>query len=153
MPGILLSPDAMWYWFIAALIAATVEIFLRLIPVGFGLTCVLFGILSNFPAIYARLSLDVFLAVAAILLFGGNYLIKKKLSDGQAKPVVSDLRRNRAAKLVGMTGVVSEVIRNGSGRVRVDGTLWRCLGPDAEAGQRVIVTAVDQNTLAVKPME
>ena len=150
MPEALMGPDVMWYWFTAALIAAAIELLLRQMPTGFGLTCLLFGILSNFPAIYERLSLDLFLLTAGVLMIAGNYVLKKHLSAGApSRGTVSTLQPNRAARVIGMAGVVSEEIKNGYGRARVDGTLWRCQGPDARPGQRVIVTAVHLNTLAV----
>jgi len=149
LPQALMADDIMWYWFTAALVAAAVELLLRQVPTGFGLTCLLFGILSNFPALYSRLSLDLFLLTAGVLMIGGNYLVKRKLAKGGKASVPSTLHTNRAARVVGMLGVVSEEIREGRGRARVDGTLWRCHGPDAPPGRRVRVTAVHLNTLEV----
>ena len=48
--------------------------------------------------------------------------------------------------------VLSEPIEQGSGRVKVDDSVWRVTGPDAPAGTKVRVTGGDGAVLTVEPV-
>jgi membrane protein implicated in regulation of membrane protease activity len=56
----------------------------------------------------------------------------------------------RAARLEGRTFVLAEPIEAGSGRMKVDDSVWRVSGPDLPAGAKVMVTGADGTTLTVE---
>lgn len=61
-----------------------------------------------------------------------------------------DLNR-RGAQSIGRIYTVAEPIIGGRGKVHVGDTLWTVQGPDAAAGTRVTVTAVNGTVLLVEP--
>jgi len=68
-----------------------------------------------------------------------------------ARPVASSdpLLNDRAARLIGRQVVVVDAIVGGEGRVRLDDGTWSALGPDAAAGERLVVVGVSGTTLTV----
>ena len=62
------------------------------------------------------------------------------------------LLNRRAQQLVGRVVELDRAIVNGSGRARVDDSLWAVVGPDLPVGSRVRVVAVDGMTLKVQPV-
>jgi membrane protein implicated in regulation of membrane protease activity len=67
------------------------------------------------------------------------------------RPEVSDqpTLNRRGAQYVGQVCEVVDPITNGSGRVRLGDTIWTVHGPDAPAGGRVRVVAVEGAVLQV----
>jgi membrane protein implicated in regulation of membrane protease activity len=57
----------------------------------------------------------------------------------------------RGSRLEGRTFVLTEALENGSGRAKVDDSIWRVTGPDAPAGTKVKVTGIDGAVLTVVP--
>lgn len=73
---------------------------------------------------------------------------------GQPPEVQGDaLLNDRAARLVGEVVTVSEPIVHGRGRVAVGDSAWLARGPEASAGERVRVLAVDGAVLVVGPLQ
>jgi Membrane protein implicated in regulation of membrane protease activity len=62
------------------------------------------------------------------------------------------LLNRRAQQLVGRVVELDRAIVDGSGRARVDDSLWAVVGPDLPVGSRVRVVAVDGMTLKVQPV-
>lgn len=60
------------------------------------------------------------------------------------------LLNRRAQQLVGRVVELDRAIVDGSGRARVDDSLWAVVGPDLPVGSRVRVVAVDGMTLKVQ---
>ena len=88
--------------------------------------------------------LMVFAIFSALSVSGGRlwYLARPaNISD----PMLND----KAARLLGRVVTVSEAIVQGEGRVRVDDSSWRAVGPDAPEGTRMTVVDVDGATLVV----
>lgn len=67
-------------------------------------------------------------------------------------PIASDrpLLNQRAAQYIGRTFVLSEPMINGSGKIRVDDSLWKITGTDAPAGARIRVVGADGIILKVE---
>jgi len=62
------------------------------------------------------------------------------------------LLNRRAQQLIGRVVDLDRAIVDGSGRARVDDSLWAVVGPDLPVGSRVRVVAVDGMTLKVQPV-
>ncbi len=83
------------------------------------------------------------LSIASIV-FARKLLVKH--------PIVTDqpLLNRRAAQYVGRTFVLAGPIVNGVGRLRVDDTSWKIVGPDAPAGTKVRVVGEEGVVLEVE---
>lgn len=57
----------------------------------------------------------------------------------------------RGMEHIGRVLALEEAIVGGSGRVRIDDTLWNVLGADAPAGSAVRIVAMDGNAFRVEP--
>ena len=53
-------------------------------------------------------------------------------------------------RFIGKETVLSEPIRNGSGSVALDDSVWRIAGPDLAAGQRIRIIGHDGAVLKVE---
>lgn len=87
----------------------------------------------------------VFLALSLVSAYAG-----KRMMSGRDEQSDQPLLNRREAQLVGRTATLTEPIREGYGRIRIDDTMWRVRGPDAPTGARVRVTAVDNSELVVE---
>ena len=134
-----------WTWWLVGMVLLAVEV---LAPgfffLWFGIAAILIGagtLLIDWPwqaqiAGFAILSL-----VCAI--------IGRRLMGYRDTPSDDPNLNLRASRLHGRTFVLTDAIEQGTGRIRVDDTVWRVTGPDAPAGANVTVTGSDGATLIV----
>jgi len=87
----------------------------------------------------------------AVLSVASAFVGKKILGYSDDVSSEDPHLNKRAARLEGKTFVLSEAIEQGSGRVKVDDSVWRVTGPDAPAGTKVRVTGGDGAVLTVEP--
>ncbi|MGD9767550.1 MAG: NfeD family protein [Pseudolabrys sp.] len=134
-----------WSWIVAGLALLILEV---LAPGAFmmwlGLAALIVGIVSltidwSWQAQFVVFAL---LSVASIPLWRRFGRAVGPRSD---QPFLN----RRADALVGHSYVLDQPIVDGTGRLRVDDTLWQVHGPDVPAGTRVRVTAADGATLTV----
>jgi membrane protein implicated in regulation of membrane protease activity len=78
------------------------------------------------------------------VFIGRNYLRSNPVEE--ADPGMND----RGARSVGEVVVVSEVIADGRGRVKLGDSEWIAKGPDAEPGTRMKVTGHEGTALVVE---
>lgn len=69
-------------------------------------------------------------------------------------PITTDqpALNRRGEQYLGRVFVLTVPIQNGVGKVHVDDTSWKVAGPDAPAGGRVRVTAVEGTVFKVEPV-
>lgn len=96
-------------------------------PIGLPLEIVLFAVL----------------AIVSVFI-GRNYLRANPIEP--ADPKMND----RGARAVGETVVVTQVIEDGSGRVKLGDSEWLARGPDAEPGTKMRVASHDGAVLLVE---
>jgi membrane protein implicated in regulation of membrane protease activity len=145
-----LPPIGPWHWLILGLVLAALELvtpaFLFL-PMGIGAGAV--GLmLALFPEIPWSGQLGVFAAVSVIsVLVGRGYL--------RRHPITSDepTLNRRGHQYVGRVFTLDAPIVNGVGKIRVDDSTWKVVGPDVPAGVRVRVSGVDGTVLRVDAVE
>ena len=135
-----------WSWWVLGLVLLGIEV---LVPgfffLWFGIAAILIGVsalLVDWPWQLQVLGFVVLSVIAALLgrRFAGNPEVET------ADPLLN----LRAGRLAGRTFVLTEPIVEGSGRVRVDDTVWQVRGPDAPAGARIVVTGADGPVLNVE---
>ncbi len=89
------------------------------------------------------------MALFAVLVIALTWLGRPLVERWKRDSAASGLNE-RSASLIGERGVVTE-FANGAGSVKVGDTIWRAQSADVlEAGQAVLVDAVDGVTLKVK---
>lgn len=138
-----------WHWWAFGALLLVVEL---LAPGMFFLwmaeSAVVTGVLLLlYPALTWEFQLVVFSVLSVLSIAVARKLIHRH-------PIESDrpwLNR-RAAQYVGRTFVLSDPIRNGWGKLRVDDATWKIAGPDVPAGTRVKVVNIDGMVLNVEPL-
>lgn len=79
-------------------------------------------------------------------------LIGRKVYGGTDKNSDQPLLNRRGDSLVGRTATLTEPIREGRGRIRLDDSWWSVSGPDLPAGMRVRVAHWSGTELIVEPV-
>ena len=135
-----------WNWWILALILMGLEI---LVPgtffLWFGISAFVIGSISL--AVGAETGLWVwqtqvvsFVVLSLVSALAGRRFLNRSGLNTSENPTLNE----RAAQMVGRTGVVAEPISGGRGRARFGDTTWRVSGPDLPAGTEIRV--VDQQS-------
>jgi len=88
----------------------------------------------------------VFLALSLISAYLGHRIMKDRQDGGTDEPLLN----RRDAQLVGRTAVLQDPILEGHGRIRIDDTVWKIVGPDAAPGTRVKVISAAGGELKVE---
>jgi inner membrane protein len=137
-----------WAWIVLGLVLMAAELaapgvfFLWL-----GLAAILTGVLDwAFDLSWQAASL-VFAVLAVVTVIGGRAITRRPDEEGGAAAGLN--RRGHA--LVGRVFTLETPIVEGSGRIRVDDSSWRVVGPATEAGVRVRVVRAEGATLVVEP--
>ena len=136
-----------WSWIVLGLVLMGLEL---LAPGAFllwlGLAAVLTGILDWAFGLSWQAALLAFavLSVAAVLI--ARAMTRHKDEEDEGRPALN----RRGQSLVGRVFILDDPIAGGSGRLRVDDSSWRIVGPDAPAGASVRVVRVDGATLVVE---
>jgi hypothetical protein len=134
-----------WAWIILGLVLLALEL---VVPGGYflwlGTAGVVTGLLAFVPGLGWPWQVTIFGVLAIIIVIGWTVLARnrKQVTD---QPFLN----KRAERYVGHEGVIAEPIRDGSGRLTLDDTIWRISGPDLAAGQKVRVVATDGAVLKV----
>jgi len=89
----------------------------------------------------------------AVLSVASAYVGKTMMGYADDGGQTEDPHLNkRAARLQGRTFVLTEAIEHGSGRIKVDDSIWRVTGPDAPQGATVRVVGGEGSVLTVEPL-
>jgi len=129
-----------WAWILAGLILMGGELLLPgVFLLWLGLAALATGLVEALvgPPWQVQLPLFAVLSVLAVVA-------ARRLDRTEPRQL------NRGAhRLIGREVSLDAPIRDGSGHVRLDDTLWRVTGPEAPAGARVRVTGVEGTMLVV----
>ena len=136
-----------WHWLIVAVVFGIIEV---LAPGFFFMwlagAAVLVGLLLLAAPSVAweyQVLVFAFLSVASALV-GRRYLKRHPIESEQP------LLNRRGAQYVGRTFTLSAPIENGTGKIKVDDSIWKVRGSDCPTGTRVTVTGVDGTVLLVE---
>jgi inner membrane protein len=136
-----------WSWVVLGLVLMGLEL---LAPGAFllwlGLAAVLTGILDWLFGLSWQAALLAFAVLSIGAVLTGRAVTRHRDEEDEGRPVLN----RRAQGLVGRVFVLADPIAGGCGRLRVDDSSWRIVGPDAPAGASVRVTRVDGATLVVE---
>ena len=128
-----------WLWIAGGVLLCAAEM---LVPGVFlfwiGLAAMATGAALMLQPLSLALALLLFGLAAIIFMLLGR-LVYGSLRKSEARPFLNQ----RAEGLIGKLFVLEQPIVNNAGRIRVDDSVWRIAGPDAAAGSRVKVVAVE----------
>ncbi|MDQ3558886.1 MAG: NfeD family protein [Pseudomonadota bacterium] len=135
-----------WSWWVLGLILLGVEIVAPgFFFLWFGIAAMLIGVSALLIDWPWQLQVLGFLALSVVAALAGRRFV------GNPDVETADPLLNlRAGRLEGRTFVLTEPIVEGSGRVRIDDSVWQVRGPNAPAGSRVVVTGADGTVLKVE---
>ncbi len=137
-----------WIWWIVGLLLLGLEV---LAPgtffLWFGLAAIVVGTIAIVVDIPWQLAVTLFGVLSVGSMIVGRLVMRRTRDEG------GDANLNqRGKRMIGREFVLAEPMRDGSGSVRIDDTVWRVSGPDCPAGTRISVTGVDGATLTVAPV-
>ncbi|MGK0674497.1 MAG: NfeD family protein [Halothiobacillaceae bacterium] len=138
-----------WHWLVLGLVLMILEmlapstffLWMGIAAMGVG------GLLWLMPGMAVEVQLMLFATLSIVTIGLSRRYLKRH-------PVESDrpTLNVRGAQSVGRILTLDTPIVNGVGRVHMDDTLWRVLGPDLPAGTRVEVIGVEGTALQVRPL-
>ena len=115
--------------------------------VWLGVAAIATGIADYAFGLSWQANVVVFAALSILAVAGGRALTRRQ---GDTVADAPHLNRRGDAQ-VGRRFVLDRPIRDGEGRVRIDDSVWRVVGPDLPAGTAIRVMRVDGATLVVEP--
>lgn len=134
-----------WAWIVLGLVLLALEL---VVPGGYflwlGSAGVVTGLLAFVPGLSSPWQVTIFGVLAIAIVIGWTVLTRNRKQTTD-QPFLN----KRAERYVGHEGVIAEPIKDGSGRLTLDDTIWRITGPDLAAGQKVRVVATDGAVLKV----
>jgi len=137
-----------WHWWALGVVLVILEVFspgvfLLWLAIAAGLVGL---VMLAYPAlpVAAQLLTFALFSVVSILLWRG-YLKRHPTQSDQP------LLNRRGEQYVGRVFTLDAPLVNGTGKIRVDDSIWKVRGSDCPAGTRVRVTGVDGVVLKVDP--
>lgn len=139
-----------WHWWIAAALLAILEMVMPgTMLIFFAAAAAVVGLVALLiPGLPWQAQFIGFGALSVAGIFAWRAYRAKH--PGQLDGGDAPLLNKRAAQYVGRTVTLIEPIVNGSGKAKVDDTIWRVIGPDLAAGEVVKVTKADGGFLTVE---
>jgi hypothetical protein len=133
-----------WAWIILGVVLIGLEL---VAPGAFllwlGLAAILTGLVDGWAGLSWQAAWLVFAALSVASVLIGRSVNRLGPRDE------AGLLNRRGEALTGRVFTLEAPIVAGEGRVRIDDSSWRVVGPDTPAGGRVRVTRVDGATLIV----
>ena len=136
-----------WSWVVLGLALMGLELVAPgVFLIWLGLAAVLTGLLDAALGLSWQTAWLAFAALAVVAVAAGRMLTRSRKDDAGGRPPLN--RRGQA--LVGRVFTLDAPIVEECGRIRVDDSSWRVVGPDAPAGGRVRVVRIEGTTLVVE---
>jgi inner membrane protein len=140
----LITQLGLWNWFILGLILLGIEV---LVPGTFilwlGIAALLTGAVTFLLGIGWQAQLIAFAILSVLAVIG--WWMSPRSRSAAGEPML----HRRAEAHVGRVFTLEEPIVGGSGRVRIDDSVWRISGDDLPAGSKVRVASADGALLRV----
>ena len=136
-----------WHWWVLGIVCLAIEIFAPgAIFIWFAASAAFLGVLLLvMPDLTWQIQVTLF-SVLSILSIINWRQYRKKVPEENAYPALN----KRGEELIGRVFTLDEPIVNNYGKIRVDDTLWKINGSDANVGMKVKVTSLDGTVLKVE---
>jgi inner membrane protein len=136
-----------WSWVILGVVLMALEVVAPgAFLLWFGLVAVLTGLVDWTLGLSWQMSALVFAVLSVGAVFVGRAATRNRDEEDAARPALN----RRGQSLVGHVFTLDSPIEAGCGRIRVDDSSWRIVGPDRPAGTHVRVVRVEGATLVVE---
>ena len=137
-----------WHWWILAVALIVLEVFA---PGAFFLWMgvaagIVGGVLVFAPNLGWEYQVMLF-AIFSVVSIASWKLYQRKHPVKSERPTLN----RRGEQYVGRVFTLEEPIVNGSGKIRVDDSIWKIRGEDCPVGDKVEVTSVEGTVLVVRP--
>ena len=136
-----------WSWVIVGLVLMGLELVL---PGAFllwlGLAAMLTGLIDWGFGLSWQAAALVFALLSMLAVLIGRAVTRNRDEEGGGRPALN----RRGESLIGHVFTLDTPIIGGCGRIRVDDSSWRIVGPDMPAGASVRVLRVEGATLVVE---
>ena len=139
--------EAHWIWIGIGLVLAALEI---MVPgvylIWLAIAAILTGLLTFGLALGLPSQVVIFVSLSLIAAFSAKRILRDQ-------PITSadPLLNRRGQRLVGETGVITQAIDGGTGRVKHGDSEWLARGPDLDIGTRVRIIGSEGAILLVEP--
>lgn len=136
-----------WHWWVLGIVCLAIEIFAPgAIFIWFAASAAFLGVLLLvMPDLTWQIQVTLF-SVLSILSIINWRQYRKKVPEENAYPALN----KRGEELIGRVFTLDEPIVNNYGKIRVDDTMWKINGSDANVGMKVKVTSLDGTVLKVE---
>ncbi|WP_019171007.1 NfeD family protein [Pseudaminobacter salicylatoxidans] len=150
MIGSIIQELGPWNWMALGFALLALEILLPgVFFLWIGIAALLVGTLSlqlwGFAFWGWQVQIVAFLVLSLLSAYIGNKIQAARRNDSD-----QPLLNRRGEQMIGRVATLTEPIHDGRGRIRLDDTVWRVIGPDLPAGARVKVVAVADLELVVE---
>lgn len=136
-----------WTWWIVAAVLFVLEL---MAPGVFFMWLGLAAIVVGTAALFIEMTWQVEVAAFSVLSVISLVLSRMFLSGRVTQSDKPNLNK-RMFNYVGRSYVLEQPIVNGLGELKIDDTIWKIRGADADAGSWVKVIAVDELVFLVEP--
>jgi membrane protein implicated in regulation of membrane protease activity len=135
-----------WSWWVFGAILLLLELLLPgVFFMWLGIAALLVGVIDIFADLSWQLEVAIFALISVLSLI----FLRPHFKDRIGRSANPNLNQ-RMYDYVGKRYVLDQAIVNGSGKVRIDDTLWVVTGADRPRGEWVKVTGVDGLKLIVE---
>ncbi len=137
-----------WHWFIATVVLITLEmvvlpaVFFLWMGIAAGVVGLLLMLMPGLPFM-AQIIIFTVLAVVSLVVH------KRYLKNNPPSTDEPTLNR-RGEQYIGRVFTLEEAIVNGTGKIKVDDSIWKVMGEDKNDGGKVRVTGVDGTVFKVE---
>ncbi|OYX73224.1 MAG: hypothetical protein B7Y95_09190 [Rhizobiales bacterium 32-66-11] len=142
-----LLEQSIWAWFVIGGLLLLAEVFLPgVFLLWLGLAALATGGVALLVALAWQTQVMVFAGLALVAV-----LIARQITPKPDQASDRPFLNRRAEGYVGRVFTLEHAIHEGTGRVRIDDTIWRVEGPDLPVGAQVKVVGADGPVLRVEP--
>lgn len=136
-----------WHWWVLGIACLTLEVFAPgAIFLWFAVSAGILGfLLLLLPDLGWQIQITLF-SVFSIVSIIGWHKYREKVPESNPYPALN----KRGEELIGRSFTLDEPIVNNYGKIRVDDTMWKIYGPDADVGKQVKVISIDGTILKVE---
>ncbi|MYZ48764.1 NfeD family protein [Propylenella binzhouense] len=137
-----------WTWWVLGLILLGIEVLAPgFLFLWFGIAAILIGTGALFFAWPWQAQVIGFAVLSVISALIGRRLMATRAVDDSEPRLNEPAERYR-----GRVFVLAEPVAQGTGRLRIDDSVWRIAGPDCRAGTRVEIVGARGSTLLFEPV-
>ncbi len=139
-----------WYWWVLAVVLLAIE----LLATGFFFLWMAFAaiicgfVLLVIPATPLEVQVFIFSVCSFISIILWRRYFRQTAEDSD-----HPLLNKRGAQYIGRTFSLIEAIENGTGKIKVDDTLWKVKGEDCPVNSKVKVIDVDGTVFIVEKVD